>query len=298
MIEIRNSTVFNQGREIKMRRLARRVFVYLYERANQTVSREELLNVFWPEARHEENLTKTISEIRAALQNPTYIRTAPTQGYSFALDQSIYEEILNNCIFNLTPIDERIGHIESSEQLTQLWEIDKSAYQDASITLQEFLRWWEAYPFGNKVLFRNDQVVGSFGLWPLTVEQAHDFKGGLIREGDLVPNLCDVVKQNGASHWYASGIVLRPELRGAVKTNPVATLLSVGLTLWLESGHTAFPVEILSLAYSSAGQNLLSRFGFIQLRQVCSERDPYPLYSLKANSKADMLGILHRRGLL
>ena len=300
--------LFRDSDEIALRPKDSAVLQYLLARPNQLATRRELLDAFWSQSdAGEEGLTKCISEIRTALgdnhSNPQIIRTVPRRGYQLiagvvddakphqlAADQFL--SWLDNDRSNLV-----VRHIHTSEELTQLWGIDKEAYEEASITLGEFLSWWEIYDFGNKVLFHGDTIIGSFGLWPLSDEYARGFKAGTIREGDLLPLGVGDVANTGAHQWYASGIVLRPELRGLVKANPVAQLLTVGLNLWIESNHIAWPVEVIALGYSPEGQNMLERFSFVMIKERCSNDDPYPLYSLRAHSKQDLLALLKKRGL-
>jgi|GEM_PF-2270905 len=216
--------------------------------------------------------------------------TSPVNSYSLAVGNAL--SWIDSDVAKYS-----VRNIQSTEELEQLWQIDLEAYQEACITLDEFYGWWDRYEPGLKVLFRGEKVVGAFGLWPLTSKIAKRFKEGEMREGDLHPFELLDSDSCKTRYWYVSGIVLRPELRKSPKTNPIVMLLTVGLNIWLESGHLDFPVEVSAIAYSKEGQRLLERFGYIKIRDICNSSDPYPLYCLKARSKHDLANILRKRGI-
>jgi hypothetical protein len=216
--------------------------------------------------------------------------TAPISGYSLAVDEAL--SWMDSDVPKYS-----VRQIQTTEELEKLWKIDMEAYQDASITLDEFYSWWDKYEFGLKALFLGDKVIGAFGLWPLSSKMSRQFKEGEVCEGDLRPTELIETDSRKTRYWYVSGIVLRPEFRKPSKTNPIVTLLTIGLNIWMESGHLDFPVEVSAIAYSIQGKRLLERFGFIKIRDLCSDTNPYPLYCLKARSKHDLANILRKRGI-
>jgi hypothetical protein len=163
--------------------------------------------------------------------------------------------------------------------------------------LEEFYRWWDSYELGLKVLVQGERIVGAFGLWPLSEEVARAFKDGRIVEHDLTPLTTTAPDSLPSSHWYASGIVLARVLRKLHTLNPLITLLAVGLNIWMESGHVKYPAEITAMGYSEEGRRMIERFGFIKLRDMCSDHDRFPLYCLRVRTRSDLIGVLRKRGL-
>ncbi|WML90216.1 CHAT domain-containing protein [Thiothrix lacustris] len=190
-----------------------------------------------------------------------------------------------------------VGHIQTSEELAELWKIDKDAYKDASLSLEEFHDWWVTFDQGLKVIYKGDEIVGAIGIWPLSEESAFKFKTGNLKETYLLPSTFDEVKNQPSKYWYASGIVLKSELRKPTKINPISLLLRIGLNTWIESPYIDFPIEICSLAITDHGERMLERFSFIRKIDRLSDIDPYPLYILKARSKHDLIRLLNKRGI-
>lgn len=191
----------------------------------------------------------------------------------------------------------RVQHVESVEQLRELWAIDADAYGDCSITFECFQGWWERYPQGNTVVVSDSKIIASIGLWALTTEQADAFIEGEIAESALLPvtlNECQMVPQR---NWYASGIVLKKPLRGNLKTNPIRLLLGSGVGDWVDSGHVAYPMRVLALAEYTEGENLLTRFNFMKIRSGSHLPDKCDLYSLQLHSQEETEQILRSRNL-
>lgn len=198
---------------------------------------------------------------------------------------------------NETTADPHVRHIEDFSELRTLWEIDIGAYREASIQYDSFVRWYETYEPGLKAVFFDDRVVAAFGLFPIT---DHEVKR--LRQGEFDEDVLDIVVLNHVtrepiSYWYFSGIVLTETLRRTAHRNPLKLLLGMGLNLWLESGHIAFPCELFAIGYSPEGQRMCERFGFMRICSEASEKDPYPVFWIKARSKAEMINMLRKRGL-
>lgn len=190
-----------------------------------------------------------------------------------------------------------VRQIQTTEELTELWNIDRSAYRDVSLSIEEFYNWWSLFEYGLKAIFYRATIIGALGIWPLREKDAFKFKSGEIEERELLPMPLDEVISNGSRYWYASGIVLKNEYRSISKKNPIGVLLKIGLNTWIESAYLRFPVEICSIAISPAGQRMLDRFSFIQLKARLSEIDPFPFYLLRAQTKYDLCKLLDKRGL-
>ena len=188
-----------------------------------------------------------------------------------------------------------VREIQTTEELEELWKIDKDAYGTASLTLPEFYEWWSSYEQGVKALFYKQEIVGAIGLFPIHFSVAQKIKDGTIREKELIPMDNEQLKECGTRFWYAGGIVLKENYRKSKKYNPIIFMLNVGLNLWMESKHIEFPIEIYSMALSQEGKRMLERFSFIKVREKFSDYDPYPCYVLKAKTKYDLNKILKNR---
>jgi hypothetical protein len=47
----------------------------------------------------------------------------------------------------------QVGEVASIDKLSELWEIDKAAYGEASLTWEAFKGWWRSYRPGLKRCF-------------------------------------------------------------------------------------------------------------------------------------------------
>ena len=77
-----------QGRPIELEPKAFAVLIYLVERRERVVSKEEIFGAVWPDVAVTDNaLTRVIAQLRRQLGDdakaPKYIETVPTAGYRF-----------------------------------------------------------------------------------------------------------------------------------------------------------------------------------------------------------------------
>ena len=184
-------------------------------------------------------------------------------------------------------------NIETEEQLRELWEIDKEAYQDCSLQFEPFLDWWRRYSYGSRNLVVQDRIIASIGIYPLSKEQAQSFLAGEIREADLKPVLLEECDQKKVSDWYCSGIVVVPELqnKGLLKT-----LLQIGIGSWAATGHIKYPLTLYGLAEYKIGEKLFNKFGFTKAVDKEALPDGCDLYKAEVASFAELEAKLHSRG--
>jgi hypothetical protein len=188
-----------------------------------------------------------------------------------------------------------IQPVASVEQLQQLWAIDKDAYLDCSLSFEAFKEWWERYEFGSRILLDRDRILASIGIYPLYAEQAAAFISGMIPESDLRPVTMAECEQNRQHNWYASGIVVAEHLRGW--NSPLKTLLQLGLTYWLSSGHIAYPLNIWAIAEYEIGARLLNCLGFVKVRDGSTMPDGCDLYNAQFDSEKQIRSMLRAKGL-
>ena len=215
-----------------------------------------------------------------------------------AVPQNAYDNATSSALDLIGPAEDaqlRVRYVETRGELHALWQIDDEAYERASIPYDTFERWWAAYPPGLKGLFAGSDVMGAIGIWPLSKTWAASFCTGTVKEHDLPIETLRRFRSRAADHWYISGIVLKQHLRG---TEAVKTLLSEGLWLWAKREECRFPAEVLALAYSKKGEELLRRFAFSLFLSSGQTADGIPMYRRRFASRDDVIRALASRKLL
>lgn len=179
------------------------------------------------------------------------------------------------------------------EQLKELWQIDKAAYQDCSLEFDEFAAWWRCYELGSRILLANGQIVASIGIYPLSEKQAIAFEQGEICEGDLLPLSIEECEICPTPYWYASGIVVADHLRGW--GSPLAKLLRSGIGGWLGSGHIAYPLNLMAIAEYPIGARLLEFFQFKKVKDGSQLPDCCDLYKVQFDSPRQASSLVRQR---
>lgn len=189
---------------------------------------------------------------------------------------------------------EVVDYISNTDDLKELWEMDVEAYGECAFTFEEYKKWWETYKEGLTALYINNRIVAAYGIWPISRSTMEHLKNGEIKESAIKPLNLWEGKVDAAQHWYIAGIVSRK----AYAKRILATLINVGFVQWLSTKHVQYPVEILAIAMSPNGRNIMERFGFKKIRELYNSETPYPLYSLRATTKGELEKILEKRNLL
>lgn len=182
--------------------------------------------------------------------------------------------------------------VESLDQLQELFAIDAEAYQECSLEFEVFRQWWERYPLGSRVLLADGQIAASIGIYPLYSEQFAAFQHGKIPEQHLRPVTLAECEFKPARTWYASGIVVATQLRGW--GSPLGRLMRGGLSEWLNSGHIAYPLEILAIAEYDEGRKLLELLGFCKVRVGAELPDGCDLYKVQFENYEQALSLVQR----
>jgi hypothetical protein len=122
----------------------------------------------------------------------------------------------HNAVFALekilkhVPTDRRfaVRRIVDEAQLRELWEIDTDSYGDAAISLETFHTWWKRYPYGLFGLFEGEEIIGGFGMWPLSTKVYKDGSSGILVAKGRDPALRSGSRWRGRS-WFCCGIRVR-----------------------------------------------------------------------------------------
>ena len=86
VLDLDRGCLLRRGQEVKLRRQAFRVLVFLIERHGRLVGKEDLTRAIWPDTFvSDDSLTKCITEIRKALDDDRHrlVKTVPRRGYIF-----------------------------------------------------------------------------------------------------------------------------------------------------------------------------------------------------------------------
>lgn len=131
-LEPNNHALKREGAPVPLSRKRFLVLLYLIERRNQLVTRQELLAQFWDGSEvYEENLTKCISEIRKALNDQRkphrFIETVPAIGYrymgplveqAFEYESAVFEtEMTRGVKIVVEDEDDEVEHGRRSEAI-------------------------------------------------------------------------------------------------------------------------------------------------------------------------------------
>jgi hypothetical protein len=186
----------------------------------------------------------------------------------------------------------RLGSVSSSDELAQLWTIDKSAYGEASLTYEQFAGWWCAYPSGLLVLHWDQRIGGAIGLRPLSGRAAARFTNGKMKEANITGRMMHRFRQIPAHKWYISGMVLRPDLSGTCswQGNAIAAVLNQWRRPLPKS--TRIP---LALSPWPESELLLGSFGFYCCQKAHAMPDGFALYALDVASRDDFASLLQAR---
>ncbi len=187
-----------------------------------------------------------------------------------------------------------VKQIESDNELVKLWEIDRAAYGDASISLELFREWHSSYSKGLHALFVGRRVVGACGVWPVSKSWCMRLRSGKERESSINSAMLHRCGNEKSSYWYISGIVLDPNIR---RTRAILILLNSGLRSWLQRSQVKYPLEVYALGSSAHGIALLDRVGFEQILDASQTPDGMPLYCLHMPSRRVLLNSLERCGI-
>jgi transcriptional regulator with XRE-family HTH domain len=179
----------------------------------------------------------------------------------------------------------RVGPIPSQAALFDLWKIDEEGYGSDSIGFEQFVEMWRAFPNGLHVLYLDDEIVGAMGIWPLSKRCAANLVAGKISEREIKGASLKASANRPASTWYISGIVLKKKFMGG---RAIRVLLPAALSAWFNL-PIKFPCQLLAIASSAQGENLLKRFRFFRMQHGQDMPDGHPLYALNVASRAELI---------
>ena len=151
---------------------------------------------------------------------------------------------------------------KSREELVLLNDTAKDIYNEASWPIDVASDWLSKFAHGAMMLFQDEKLIGSFGMWPLTEGNLDALATNSIEESALRPvTLSQVLNQGGHQHWYITGIFLLPDHRDHAARRSFSQLICMALNNLADSGLIRFPAQVCAVGYSKEGQRLLEHLG-------------------------------------
>jgi hypothetical protein len=151
---------------------------------------------------------------------------------------------------------------KSREELVLLNDTAKDIYNEASWPIDVASDWLSKFAHGAMMLFQDEKLIGSFGMWPLTEGNLDALATNSIEESALRPvTLSQVLNQGGHQHWYIAGIFLLPDHRDHAARRSFSQLICMALNNLADSGLIRFPAQVCAVGYSREGQRLLEHLG-------------------------------------
>jgi len=151
---------------------------------------------------------------------------------------------------------------KSREELVQLNSVARDVYNEVSWSIDVASEWSARFAHGALILFQDDQLIGSFGMWPLAEAEGEALASNGVEESALRPvTLNQVLNQGGHQHWYIAGIFLLPQHRDHAARRSFSQLICMALNNLADSGLIRFPAQVCAVGYSREGQRLLDHLG-------------------------------------
>jgi len=151
---------------------------------------------------------------------------------------------------------------KSREELVLLNDTAKDIYNEASWPIDVASDWLSKFAHGAMMLFQDEKLIGSFGMWPLTEADLNAIAANTVEESALRPvTLSQVLNQGGHQHWYIAGIFLLPDHRDHAARRSFSQLICMALNNLADSGLIRFPAQVCAVGYSKEGQRLLEHLG-------------------------------------
>ncbi len=171
-----------------------------------------------------------------------------------------------------------VRHLLTCGEVERAYQRDLAVFGDTGLRLETVIDWWTAYPDGLFGLFREGELSGCLGIWPITTEFFQNLASGSLREDEMRQHH---IRFGGdptsPAHWYVSGLNF-----GGRHKLKVAELLRGALLQWISAIPPDRSLIVAALAYTRDGARLLRRFDFSLLRNAANMADQHDLYVCSA----------------
>jgi hypothetical protein len=158
----------------------------------------------------------------------------------------------------------------------------QEAYGEANVSPDRTLKWWRRHPRAVLAAYCTmsasvPELAGQVSIWPLKAGPYERLRAGKMREGELShQSIASPSTDAPCAYWYISNVLVHKSFR---RSALVPELLAQAIRTWSESGVIAERVHLLAFAYSTDGEKLLRRFGFLMLRPRTSTE--WPIFELE-----------------
>lgn len=164
--------------------------------------------------------------------------------------------------------------VNNEAELHQVSLIDDEHYRDENITHDTLLAWWRAYPHGVWTLRDRGKCLGAIGFWPLKKGPFEEIVKGKRTEQQISAQSID--KQSQKRLWYIGGIVVAKCVR---KPQALRELIRTAVTEWISCPEIAGQIDMVAIAYSKEGAEMLDRFGFAVTAKDVGTVHGHPVYA-------------------
>lgn len=148
-------------------------------------------------------------------------------------------------------------------EVEEISRLDQLIYGHDAIDVAGLNAWWECYPLGVYVLWKESKIVGGFGIWPLKEKSYQKIVAGEIDETEISErDLYGKRRRKPVTHWYVADIVLMEEYR-KTREHLSIVLLEGALSQWLNNSNLASVVELCAFGFTRVGVSFLQDFYFL-----------------------------------
>ncbi len=208
------------------------------------------------------------------------------------IEEKIPADFVGEALASVSSLPDYVARdIATQNELYRLWQIDCAAYGERSITFEQFLAQWLAFPHFPKALFHQNEIAAAIGILPTTEARMKDFAEGRVSEASLQDDPLGQFMIGNVNAWLIDGMVRNP------KFPMVATreLVCASILSWINDGLISYPLNIYAIGQNRRGMNLITRAGFKLLKTAESLPDGMPFYVMNVESEAKLLRLVLER---
>lgn len=156
-----------------------------------------------------------------------------------------------------------VTNVRGEGELLAVSRLDASAYGGESVDHAGLRAWWMAYPKGIYVLWKDSDIVGAVGIWPIKKGTYNRMIEGKIDEVNLKErDICRRAAGKKYAYWYFADIVLREDHRDRPE-KWAFFLLEGAVRHWLSEGNLSPEIHLCALGFTPGGITLLRKFKFL-----------------------------------
>jgi hypothetical protein len=216
----------------------------------------------------------------------TLIAIIYTEGTRKVLNKLIFDKIIKKDTLLVLPSSilanptYKVHPLNSREEFKKVYDIDCEAYGESNISADILRNWWKQYPQGIYIVKKSEEVIGAFGIFPLSVKSYNLLREGSITEKEIIINKNENKDKLNKEYWYISGIVIIKKYR---KKKAILYLLYISIEHWFRSLPKANNIVIGSIPISEEGLRLLVHYCFAEIKNAEDRKNHYPFYEKTFN---------------